>query len=792
VYLAFVKLGNYKLAPLLIAAGVIGLVCLIQAVRHDFLERLERMTYDWRVRQAAHFHPTVATNLGFVSITDESITRVGDASLGFDYGLYWPRHIYGRVIRELHAEGARLVAFDILFDGRRTDHAKVWMADGSEMGSDEYFAEQMREAGNVLIASENGVQPDKLFKRNALAMGDISADKDSDGILRRARAFKMYRKWHRVFQQIEDDPEWGVDLDLAQISATQIILPRPGTNAPIIVPLEKDGTFDLTRFVGTNLPPRMQRYSKPFTEERMWHMGILLAAKALDLDLDHANVDLAHGRIGLNGPNGVARVIPVDKDGFFFINWSLPAHSDGRLTQEPFEYLLARDQAQLTGELITSPTNRFYKYVQKPAAWRGKLVIIGSSATGNDLTDRGATSLEKDTLLVSEHWNIANSVLTGKFVRKSSLPMEWLLIILMGVLAAYLTATCRSWIASVWVLAALLAYTLVTVVAYVAFRYWMPLVLPVMGGLLITHFCEVGYLVIFEQAERRRVRNVFSKVVSPDVVTELLKTEKLSLTGARRRVTVFFSDIRGFTEMTDINRDKAAEYIKQNNLTGDAAREIEDAQARDTLNTVNEYLKVIADQVLKHGGTVDKFIGDCVMAFWGAPVENDHHALCCVRAAIDTQRAIHKMNQEREAENRSREGTNLMLAAEGKTLLDLLPVLVVGTGINTGDVTVGLMGSDQQGNYTVFGREVNLASRLETVSGRSRIIISEATLAEIIQDDATLALSCKSLDPVQVKGFRVPVPIFEVPWREGEDAADSPQNTTQIYNTGYFTAADKE
>src|SRR6202012_3490505 len=164
---------------------------------------------------------------------------------------------------------------------------------------------------------------------------------------------------------------------------------------------------------------------------------------------------------------------------------------------------------------------------------------------------------------------------------------------------------------------------------------------------------------------------------------------------------------------------------------------------------------------LKHGGTVDKFIGDCVMAFWGAPVHNQHHALHCVRAAIDTQRAVYRLNEERTAQNRQREAHNFLLAAEGKPLVPLLPILVVGTGMNTGSVTVGLMGSDDRVNYTVFGREVNLASRLETVSGRARIIISEATLAEIIQDDSTLALSCKPLPPEKVKGIRNPVRLYE-------------------------------
>ncbi len=537
------------------------------------------------------------------------------------------------------------------------------------------------------------------------------------------------------------------------------------------------------------IPAKWARHDKPFTEEKLWHMGIVMAAQELKLDLANAEMDLKHGRIVLSGPDGLKRVIPVDKDGFFYINWCLPAQHDTRLTQEAFEAPLGRDQARLTGE-----TNQFAKYM-RAKDWRGKLVLIGSSATGNNLTDRGATPLEKDTLLVSEHWNVANSVLTGQFIHKSSMPMEMFLIVLMGFLAAQLTWSHRGHVlvASFWISLCMLFYVLAAVFFYMEFRYWMPMVLPLMGSLLMTHVSLLGYLVLFEQAERRRVRSVFTKVVSPDVVTELLKTEKLSLTGAKRTVTVFFSDIRGFTEMTDVNRDKAADYIKEHQLTGDAAEEIEDAQARETLATVNLYLKVIADVVLKHGGTVDKFIGDCVMAFWGAPVNNQHHALHCVRAAIDTQRAVYRLNQTREAENRQREAHNFMLAAEGKPLVPLLPILVVGTGINTGVVTVGLMGSDERVNYTVFGREVNLASRLESVSGRGRIIISEATLAEIIQDDSTLALSCKSLPPEKVKGIREPVRIYEVPWRRSrirERRTGYLSRQPNAFNTGYFTAAD--
>lgn len=790
MYSYFVKLSTVKKPHILITASVIIVVCLVHIYHHEFLERLERITYDWRVRQGANSaSATVATNLGFVPISDQSLKSINNGSLGFDFGLYWPRQLYGRMLRELHHEGAQVIAFDILLSDLRTDHARV-VTDTINMTSDEYCAMLMKQAGNVIIAADKGVLPLKLFRSSALAVGDISADHDSDGTLRSTRAFRTYRKWHQVFRQLEEDEEVGVDLSKAIIEPDQIRLPLLHPANPkepdLKIPLTRDGNIDLQDFVGTNLPPGMPRFSKPFTDERIWHMGIVLAAQQLKLDLTNADVELKKGRITLKGPNGIKRVIPVTSDGSFYINWCMTAN-DPRLTVEPFEALLARDQARQTGD-----SSRFAQYM-KAHDWNNKLVMVGSTATGNDLTDMGSTPLEKYTFLVSEHWNVANSILTGQFVRKSSLAVDLVLISLMGIVAASTTWIWRSWKASLCVLGVAAVYTAIAVLGYVYFRYWMPLVLPIMGGALLTHFCIQGYVVIFEQAERRRVRSVFNKVMAPDVVAELLKTDKLSsLDGARRKVTVFFSDIRGFTEMTDVSRDLAADYIKERNLTGDDAEAVYDKQARETLNTVNEYLSIIADIVRQNNGTVDKFIGDCVMAFWGAPIANAQHALHCVRAAVETQRAVYKLNQARLAENRQREATNLMLAAEGKTLLPMLPILVVGTGINTGVVTVGLMGSQDQLNYTVFGREVNLASRLEGVSGRSRVIISEATLAEIIQDDATLALSCKALPPVPVKGIREPVPIFEVPWREdGADEDSTPAPPADSYNTGYFTAGDK-
>ena len=415
-----------------IAAGVIGLVCVIQLFHFDFFERLERMTYDLRVKAAVRRSPVIATNLGFVRISDETIKDLNNRSLGFKYGLYWPRHIYGRVVRELHKEGAKAVAFDVLFGELRRDHAPVMMADHTLVESDDYFARQIKSAGNVIIASDQGIVPPTLFRTNALATGDISADKDADGVLRRAKAFRTYRKWHPAFQQVADDEDFGVDLGDAEIRTDRIILHRSGGLDPITIPLDKEGNFDLADFGGEKIPTRLARHAKPFTYERIWQMGIELAAQELKLDLANAVVDLDGGRITLRGPNGVERVIPVDKEGYFYINWCLTA-DDKHLTRGPFEALLSLDQMRLTGE-----TNSLTAHWQnKKVDWQGKLVVVGSIATGNDLTDHGATPLEKDTILASEHWNVANSLLTGQFVRRSSVSMELVLIAVMGAMAAF-------------------------------------------------------------------------------------------------------------------------------------------------------------------------------------------------------------------------------------------------------------------------------------------------------------------------------------------------------------------
>ncbi len=674
--------------PVIIAVVVIGLVCLLQALPRwfpnlDVFERLELMSYDWRVRHGIDPN-SPAANLGVVYIDDASLKTVNE---NYRYRWPWPRQLYGRLLGELAAQGARTVGMDILFldqDPARPETSLL--IEGRSVGSDEYFATEMNRGGNTVLAVARDNQtagrvliPPEIFRTNAFQLGHISSEADSDGVLRRVRPFI-------------DDPDRG----------------------------------------------------------RIWHLGIVLAARELGLDLRHASV--GDEEIRLDGSDGLTRIIPIDREGFFYIDWALP-WNDPRLLMSSFVDILTEAMERDRGRTNFMPR------------WEDKTVIVGSIGSGNNIRDFGATPLARQTYLVSKHWNVANAIIQDRFVRRSTYSVETLLILLMGGLAAVITWRLRALAAAGLVLLLLGLYMWLAAALFTTTRYWLPLVLPGFGALLMTHVSMVTYRAIFERNEGHRIKSVFAKVVSGDVVNELLRAEKLSLGGARRKVTVFFADIRGFTRLTDESQALAEEYVAHHGLSAVAAEAFLNDRAREILSTVNLYLGLVADTIKECHGTLDKYIGDCVMAFWGAPTPSEQQAADCVRAAIQAQRAVRELNHARAATNRQRKDENKLRTAAGLPPFSFLTLLTLGSGINTGMVTVGLMGSDKHLlNYTVFGREVNLASRLEGLSGRGRIVISQSTFCELNELAPDLAVLCRELPPAIVKGFREPIRLYEVEW----------------------------
>jgi len=229
-------------------------------------------------------------------------------------------------------------------------------------------------------------------------------------------------------------------------------------------------------------------------------------------------------------------------------------------------------------------------------------------------------------------------------------------------------------------------------------------------------FAGTAYRYFVEDREKRKVSRLFGRYVSRDVYQQLIDDPALAeLGGKRREMTVLFSDIRGFTAVTERGNPEA--LVEQ----------------------LNEYFSRMVEIVFRHHGTVDKFVGDMVMALFGAPVDDSAHPEHAVAAAVDMVRELGELNRR--------------WAAEGKPSLD------IGIGVNTGDMIAGNIGSSSIMSYTVIGDNVNLGSRLESLNKQygSRIIISDATRVRL-----TGTYDIHPLGDVVVKGKTKPVAIHEV------------------------------
>jgi class 3 adenylate cyclase/CHASE2 domain-containing sensor protein len=769
-----VRLNFLKSPICLIAALVIIGVCFLELTRVQAFQRLEWMTYDWRIRLAHNYagHSSAdATNLGLVEISDNTIAAVNSGEFGYQFGLYWPRQVYARGLEELSRQGAKAVAFDVIFAEKRPDQPAVSLPDGSSIASDDYFARQLKKSGNAILAADHGLLPDPLFSTNAWRIANITTERDADGVLRRDQVFMEYKDWHWIIKQIA--AAYNLDLSKTRDESGKITFYRKDkTEKPIIFTTDSQGMIDTTDVVNP-VPPGVPPRFLPFKLLRVWSMGVVLAAYQLKLDLDKPDIDLPHGRIVLHGEHGLTRDIPVDADGYFYIDWSMGLH-DKNLTAGPFQELLAAQGERDAGHPV-------------PNQWRDKLVVIGSTATGNDLADVGSTALESVTHLVSKHWNVANSVIAGRFIRPTPRLVNLLLIILIGALSAWITwVVARPITGSILMTVTVIVYLAVAAVLFLHWRIWLPIVLPLVCAGIVTHLSALTYRVSVEQSEKKLVKSLFSRLVSPEVVNEVLRAKSISLdslAGQRRQITVYFSDIRGFTELTDAAQAENTEFVRRHELSVQRAEDYFDEQAREVMKTISLYLGTIADCVKKHQGTLDKYIGDCVMAFWGAPLPNPHHALAAVRCAIEAQQSLYSLNVLRENENQRRGRENSERVRAGLPILPILPILSMGSGINTGMTIAGFMGSDAHiVNYTVFGREVNLASRLEGVSGHGRILVGEGTFAALQRDDPDLAKTCVELPPQIVKGFRDRVRIFEVPWKPTAPPAQAPGEPGRAYD----------
>jgi adenylate cyclase len=362
----------------------------------------------------------------------------------------------------------------------------------------------------------------------------------------------------------------------------------------------------------------------------------------------------------------------------------------------------------------------------------GKLVLIGTSAVG--LNDIKTTPVSRAMPGVEIHAQVLESALTGQVISQptNGIVIEFAAALLFGVLVLAFAPMFGP--ITLVVLGAVFASALIGTswYFYTQHRLLIDFTYPLMSTTSI-YLTLIFSSFVREQAQRKQIRSAFAQYMSPTLVEQLAHSpEKLVLGGEDREMTIMFSDVRGFTSISESYKH--------------------DPQGLTAL--MNRFLTPLTNAILARKGYIDKYMGDAIMAFWNAPLDDNNHQLNACEAAIDMLEKIDELNEQREKE--AQEGGHAFIPIN------------VGVGLNTGTCTVGNMGSDIKFNYSVLGDSVNLASRLE---GQSKeygfpIIVGSSTALAVKDRFAIL-----ELDFIMVKGKKEPEVIYAIAGRE--DTAQS-------------------
>ncbi len=649
-----------------------------------FLEPFEWKVLDMRfqIRGTVEFDPKVA----MVAIDEKSLEALG--------AWPWPRSYMADVVQALGRKGAALVGFDILFaEGERklgqqvfadllkeyrelgidalNMNAKVFsqnLIDLQEgLGNDQIFAAAIKESGNVVLPYFFGLGGNgsaEKHTQNGRLLADLQLPSFKDLITNPEDAeYFPFLKAREMTLPIE--PLATAALSVAHVNTFP----------------DRDGNL------------RWENLLIEYENEVYPSFSLLMATFALGVE--SIGVVLGDG-IHLDNTH-----VPMDGKGRGLINYLGP---------NPFPYY------------------SFVDVVQGKApkgALEGKVVLIGANATG--LHDNYATPFSPAMPGVEKHATMIQNILDANFISRSGWTnmINFGLLAGMGLFLAWLLPKMNAWAMVGLVLVFQAAYFFLVQYLFEAQKIWVDAIFPLMeqGGLLLATLLSQY---ASERKQKQFIRGAFGQYLSPAVIKRLEENAGLlELGGEQKQMTAFFSDIAGFSTISE-------------KLT-----------PHELVELLNEYLTAMTDIILRHEGTIDKYEGDAIIAFWGAPIQRPDHALQACLAALEMQETLTRLRAEWKERGKSE--------------------LHVRMGINTGEMVVGNMGSKHRMDYTIMGDAVNLAARLEGVNKiyGTVVMISQYTY-QVVGD----RLECRELDLIRVMGKTQPVAIYEVLAKKGELDAD--------------------
>ena len=637
--------------------------------KYPFVKQLENWTYDARLNFTRP--DTLDERIVIVDIDENSLAEVGRWP--------WGRDKLATIVENLFdLYQADVVGFDIVFAERD---------ESSGLEQFEQLARTTLKNNSTYRRELERIRPslkyDEIFANSLIGKNVVlgyyfrsnvqEAETGVTGLLPPALT-KMDVQWNQRLP-IHKAVGYGGNLEILQASA------KSGGyfDNPFV---DADGVFRRV--------PLVQAYE-----------GYLFASLALattQAHLDTAGIELV---IETEGSKGGTQYYALES--INLKNYRIPVDANGAV------YVPYRGRQ---GSFTYLPAHQILSGTVDPARLREKIVLIGTSAPG--LLDLRSTPVQNIYPGVEVHANIISGILDDRIKHKPAwtIGYEFVLLLVIATSMALLLPLISPLLAA----AGTLGFT-VTVVAgtFIAWNY--NLILPLASPLLLIvliFMLHMTYGFFIESRGKRQLANLFGHYIPPELVDEMSASpEEYSLDGENREMTVLFSDVRGFTTIS------------------------EGMDPKQLTQLMNALLTPMTRVIHKNRGTIDKYMGDAIMSFWGAPLADSQHARHALYAAMEMMDELKIMQEEFRQRG--------------------WPEVNMGIGLNTGDMNVGNMGSEFRMAYTVLGDAVNLGSRLEglTKNYGVNIIVSETTRAGIPE------FVFRELDLVRVKGKNEPVAIFE-------------------------------
>jgi len=671
-----------SLNPTTITIGLIIFVFVLFLWGIRILDIIELKTYDLRCLSRGVVKPSPEVALAVID--EKSLDTIGKWP--------WPRARIAKLVDLVSQDGAKVISFDVGFwepdentNLRLIDQfeQKIEALDIHNSQLNKFLEEAKISTDNDLILA-NSI---KNSKAKVILGHFFHMDQDSIGYeIDQEQIDKQLKRIANSRYPLIRYEEQGMDIASFITDFTAYV---PEGNLEILSQAaEASGFFNMVpdpdgiiRTMRLVVKCGEEIYA-PLSIQSVWHY------------LDQPQLIVKVATFGIEGIRMGKRFIPSDESGRMLVNYLGP--------EKTFPHYSISDIFQ----------NKLPK-----GTFNNKIVLIGGTAIGLGDIRFTPVSSSGEYPGLEIHANVIDNILNNNFLHKPQWATIYdiLAILVLGLLSGFVIPRLSALKGILFASSLFILYILVTYWLFIHFGLWVNIVYPLLTIVFIyTSITLFRY--ITEERERKKIRGAFSYYVSSSVVNEMLKNpDKLKLGGDKKELSVLFSDIRGFTTISE-------------GLTPE-----------ELVHLLNEYLTVMTDIVFKYEGTLDKYMGDAIMAIYGAPLEQADHPSRACHSALNMMEGLKKLNES--------------WILDGKKPLD------IGIGINTGMMMVGNMGSDQRFDYTVMGDAVNLSSRLEGANKayQTNILISDSTY-EWVKDEFV----CMQMDSVRVKGKTLPVNIYHL------------------------------